>query len=102
MLYESKGDTIVSMMYAAASGDLHNLRRHMFLGHDCGVSDFDGRTPLHLAAAEGHFDTVKFLLSKCKVNPNPKDRWNRTPYSESRELNYVSEQFQHATLAAFT
>ena len=27
VLYESKGDTIVSLMYAAAAGDLDNLRR---------------------------------------------------------------------------
>ncbi len=29
ILYESKGDTIVSMMYAAAQGDIHNLRRYV-------------------------------------------------------------------------
>jgi ankyrin repeat protein len=56
---------------------------------DLSVGDYDGRTPLHLAAAEGHFDTVKFLINTCKVNPDPKDRWNRTPYTESIELKKV-------------
>ena len=49
--------------------------RHMFLGHDMSVSDFDGRTPLHLAAAEGHFECVKFLLQSCEVPAEPTDRY---------------------------
>ena len=48
--------------------------RHMFMGHDMSVSDFDGRTPLHLAAAEGHYECVKFLLQSCDVPPEPTDR----------------------------
>ena len=49
----------------------------MFLGHDMSVSDFDGRTPLHLAAAEGHLECVKFLLqSSCEVPVEPTDRYD--------------------------
>ncbi len=49
--------------------------RHMFLGHDMGISDFDGRTPLHLASAEGHLECVRFLLQSCGVPAQPADRY---------------------------
>lgn len=39
------------------------------------LSDYDGRTALHLAAAQGHLPCVEFLLKVCKVHPNPKDRY---------------------------
>ena len=69
-----------------------NFQNFQFLGHDMDVSDYDGRTPLHLAAAEvkyrisildgkdeqlphqGHKECVTFLLYKCNVNPEPTDR----------------------------
>ena len=42
---------------------------------DMNMSDYDGRTALHLTCAEGHLEAVKFLLEICKVHPEPKDRY---------------------------
>ena len=53
------------------------------------ASDYDGRTPLHLAAAEGHEHCVRFLLSKCQVDPAPTDRWGFTPLSEAERSGHL-------------
>ena len=56
-------------------------------------SDYDGRTALHLAAAEGHLDCVTFLLS-CGVPHDPKDRWGNLPIDEA-------ETFGHEKVAEY-
>ncbi len=43
-------------------------------GVDMAAADYDGRTALHLCAAEGHAACVAFLLEKCGVPLYPKDR----------------------------
>ena len=52
-------------------------------------SDYDGRTALHVAAAEGHFELTKFLLEVLKVHPEPQDRWGFTPYQEAIRFGHT-------------
>uniref|UniRef100_A0A8C1VYM0 glutaminase n=1 Tax=Cyprinus carpio TaxID=7962 RepID=A0A8C1VYM0_CYPCA len=58
---------------------------NIFIKHDCRFAlssvdmeqrDYDSRTALHIAAAEGHTEVVRFLLEACKVNPGPKDSFH--------------------------
>lgn len=41
---------------------------------DMSTKDYDGRTALHVAAAEGHLALVRMLIEKCRVHFDIKDR----------------------------
>ena len=88
---QNLSSTIVAMMSGAAYGDLGSLRR---LKHKLGAavmnsSDYDGRTPLHLAASENKLDVVKFLLDECNVDPKPVDRFGGTPLSDATTAKHT-------------
>ena len=97
--YETKGLNIVSLLFSAAAGDVTAMRRYKLSGYailffkkelyqtnssfspnsrfrvDMTQTDYDNRTALHLASAEGHLECVEFLLKYCSVPPNPVDRY---------------------------
>ncbi|XP_064473525.1 glutaminase liver isoform, mitochondrial-like isoform X2 [Ornithodoros turicata] len=88
--YETKGQKIVNLLFSAASGDVSAMRRHYLSGMDMGLSDYDGRTALHLSAAEGHLECVEFLLKICGVDVHTKDRWGHTPLDDARMFGHTA------------
>uniref|UniRef100_A0A6Q2XFV2 glutaminase n=1 Tax=Esox lucius TaxID=8010 RepID=A0A6Q2XFV2_ESOLU len=75
--------SVINLLFAAYTGDVSALRRFALSSMDMEQRDYDSRTALHVAAAEGHIEVVKFLLEACRVNPVPKDRWGNTPMDEA-------------------
>jgi len=89
-LGERQGALIQKVMQSAAQGNvdlLVSVFENSFLDvADC--YDYDKRTPLHLAAANGHFEATKYLLGKG-ADPNVKDRFGNTPIDEARREGHA-------------
>ena len=73
-------------IWAASYGDVRTLEKLLGQQRDLKYGNYDIRTPLHLASAEGQLDVVKFLL-KNGVKPIP-DRWGGYPISDARNNNH--------------
>ncbi|KAK6285069.1 hypothetical protein POUND7_004021 [Theobroma cacao] len=67
---------------AAYHGDLHQLKSLIRAGADPDKTDYDGRSPLHLAASKGHDDITKYLIQHG-VDINLKDKFGNAPLLEA-------------------
>ncbi|KAM7411577.1 hypothetical protein PAMA_021529 [Pampus argenteus] len=85
---EDPNKSVVNLMFAAYSGDVSALRRFALSALNMEQRDYDSRTALHIAAAEGHVEAVIFLTEICKVNPHMKDRWGNTPLDDAVQFGH--------------
>ncbi|KAJ3586584.1 hypothetical protein NHX12_012981 [Muraenolepis orangiensis] len=80
--------SVVNLMFAAYSGDVSALRRFALSMVNMEERDYDARTALHIAAAEGQKEVVVFLTHVCNVNPQVKDRWGNTPLDDALQFSH--------------
>eukprot|EP00743_Colponemidia_sp_Colp-15_P011957 GILK01013469.1.p1 GENE.GILK01013469.1~~GILK01013469.1.p1 ORF type:complete len:582 (+),score=74.12 GILK01013469.1:42-1748(+) len=84
----TRQEELAFLLYAAAEGDLQEIRRLVAAGVDLNLSDYDGRTALHLASSEGQLEVVNHLIH-AGVNLSPVDRWGGTPIADAYRGHHV-------------
>jgi len=75
-------ELITVFLYSCMEADLNTLKRLINAGYNVNTMDYDKRTGLHVAASEGHYDVVKFLLENG-ASPVVYDRWDNTPLDDA-------------------
>eukprot|EP00736_Rhodelphis_marinus_P003218 Rmarinus@m.15786 len=96
--FPSQSQNVNVLLYAAAAGNLVDIRRMVARGVNLNSADYDGRTALHLAASEGHLNVVQYLVVQG-ANLSAKDRYDGTPLADAKRHNReeVVKYLEHAT-----
>ncbi|XP_073683454.1 60 kDa lysophospholipase-like [Garra rufa] len=86
---EAIRDAIMPILVCAAAknGDTEALEAIRNMATDLSKADYDGRTPLHIAACEGNLNVVEYLLSKG-VTIFTKDRFGDKPLRNAVQLRH--------------
>ncbi|XP_017242282.2 potassium channel SKOR isoform X1 [Daucus carota subsp. sativus] len=86
---QHESELAMKLNCAAFYGDLPRLKRLVAAGADTSNTDYDGRSPLHLAASKGNEDIVKFLLQK-EARVSITDNYGNTPLHEAIKHSHES------------
>jgi len=83
------GEKLVHLLFAAKTGNVNAVKRYVLQGVDIDAQDYDGRTAMHVAASEGHYEIVQFLLDNCKTSISLQDRFGHTPLDDAKNFNHA-------------
>mmetsp|Transcript_57735 Transcript_57735/g.141624 ORF Transcript_57735/g.141624 Transcript_57735/m.141624 type:complete len:878 (+) Transcript_57735:26-2659(+) len=84
---KEKADKVQNLCEAAANGDIHELQDIVQAGTPVTSCDYDRRTALHLAAAEGHNEVIIYLLNHG-ADARARDRFGNLAYDDAMRGNH--------------
>ena len=67
---------------------MDELRKLVDDGADVNISNYDVRTPIHIAASEGQLEVVRYLIEELQCQISPQDRWGNTPLDDARRSGH--------------
>ncbi|CAE7736847.1 GORK [Symbiodinium microadriaticum] len=83
----------VQLCEAAANGETAQLELLVdVIGVDPNLGDYDARTALHLAASNGHLETITKMLEFGGLDLSPLDRFGQTPLDDAIRHEHVAVQ----------
>jgi len=83
----------VQLCEAAAQGDTPQLELLVeVIGVDPNLGDYDNRTALHLAASNGHLESITRMLEFGYLDLSPLDRFGQTPLDDAIRHEHVAVQ----------
>ncbi len=85
--YQTKATEVMQLIFAASAGDINEVKRIHNEGTSVNDADYDGRTALHLAAAENHLEVVRYLIAHG-ARTQAKDRWGGTPVTDAKRAGH--------------
>uniref|UniRef100_A0A665V329 glutaminase n=1 Tax=Echeneis naucrates TaxID=173247 RepID=A0A665V329_ECHNA len=83
---DDRNKSVFNLMFAAYSGDVSALRRFALSSMDMDLQDYDSRTALHIAAAEGEL-LVLFLILHLDLHSLP-CRWGNLPVDDALQFGH--------------
>jgi len=82
-------DMPILLCQATKDNDVHELARLVQVCKvDVNSADFDRRTALHVAATEGNFKVVQWLVSQG-ASLSLKDRWGNTAVDDAKKAGFT-------------
>jgi glutaminase len=105
--HELKQKELGNVLFAASEGDVAEIETAYNCGTNIFLADYDDRTALHLAAAEGREKVVRFIIDHIPKGKEAsilsfKDRWSGTPLDDALTSGHtvVAEMLKEAGIVS--